>query len=141
MALPRRLVKAIKAGQYQPSAASKKAREAAANLRDRQPPPQPPGRGAPPRDRFVSIRDRVIRAKHEAYYGTKGYNPRESVRSVREAEDSEEIDDIMEESLQMSSEEMKELASLAAKAHIAQAKTGSAGELEEYLQYDFLFYH
>lgn len=136
MALPRRLVKALKAGQYTPSTASKKAREAATRLRDQRidyVAPAPP----PQRDTFRSVKDRMISAKHRAYYGTPGYNPRESIRVVNNSDEYE----AMRRALGYSPDQMRNLASLASKAHHALNSTGDAGELEIYLKYDFFFYH
>lgn len=75
--------------------------------------------------------------KHRMFYGTPDYNPTESARAVRDSNSIEE----MERSLGMTRAQILELASLASRAHIQQINTGSAGELEIYLDYDFLFYH
>jgi hypothetical protein len=136
MALPRKILNALRAGQYTPSNASKKAREAANRLqRDRI------GIGTvapgPPRDTFRSVRNEVIRKKHSAYYGTSSYSPQESIDAVMNSDEFR----AMERTLGLTEDQMTYLASMASKAHAAQAKTGSAGELEVYLQYDFLFYH
>lgn len=79
----------------------------------------------------------MIRAKHRAYYGVSQYNPQESNRAVRNSDEFE----AMERAMALSSDDMRRLASMAGKAHAALAQTGSAGQLEVYLQYDFLFYH
>jgi hypothetical protein len=139
MALPRRLVKAIRAGQYTPSNASKKAREAAARIRDNNqrienvapaPPPQQ-------RDTFRSVKERMVQKKHAANYGTTGYSPQESARAVFGSDEYE----AMRAALGYTPDQMRQLASLASKAHALQVRTGDAGELEVYLKYDFLFYH
>jgi hypothetical protein len=136
MALPRKILNALRAGTYTPSNASKRAREAANRLqqeRTRINSVAP----SPPRDTFRNVKNQMIRSKHSAYYGTPGYNPSESVRAV---ENSDEYQ-AMRQALGLTPDQMSYLASMASKAHAAQARTGDAGELEIYLQYDFLFYH
>jgi hypothetical protein len=133
MALPRKILNALKTGTYTPSNASKRAREAASRLsqeRNRTPP-------VPQRDTFRSVRREVISKKHAAYRDTMGYTPDESVRRVNNSDDY----DAMQRVLGLTPDQMSYLASMASKAHAAQAKTGDAGELEIYLRYDFLFYH
>ena len=138
MALPRKILNALKAGSYTPSNASKKAREAANKLQQERTrintvAPAPP----PQRDTFRSVKERMVQKKHAAYYGTPNYNPRESAQAVFGSDEYE----TMRRSLGLSHDQMLQLASLAGKAHIAQIRTGDAGELEVYLKYDFLFYH
>jgi hypothetical protein len=142
MALPRRLVKAIRAGDYIPSPASKKAREAATRLRNQRidyvaPGPPPGPAGGPPRDTFRSVKERMASKKHGAFYGTAGYNPTESARAVFGSDEFR----AMQGALGYTSEQLRGLASLAGKAHALEIRTGDAGELEVYLKYDFLFYH
>jgi hypothetical protein len=136
MALPRKILNALRAGTYTPSSASKRAREAANRLREQRE-HRPTGGSNLERDVFVSRRDRVIQKKHNAFYGVKFYDPIASIEAVNESTD----DDAIEQALSMTREEMFEYASRAAKAHAAIARTGSAGDMEIYLRYDFLFYH
>lgn len=131
MALPRKIVNAIKAGTYIPSPASKRAREAATRLREQRSSEQPQ------RDTFRSVKERMVQKKHGLHYGTPGYNPVESAQAVFGSDEYE----AMRNALNLSPDQMRQLASMASKAHAAQAKNGSAGELEVYLVYDFLFYH
>jgi hypothetical protein len=140
MALPRRLVKAIRAGQYTPSNASKKAREVANRIQQQrvESVAPPPVSQAPQRDTFRSVKERMLHKKHAAYYGTIGYNPQESAQAVFGSDEYE----AMRATLGYTPEQMRQLASLASKAHIAKIRNGDdAGELEVYLKYDFLFYH
>lgn len=138
MALPRKILNALKAGSYTPSNASKKAREAASRLQQERTrinqvaPSQPPQR-----DTFRSVKERMVQRKHAAYYGTQSYDPRESAQAVFGSDEYE----AMRQSLGLSPDQMRHLASMAGKAHMAVARTGDAGELEVYLKYDFLFYH
>jgi hypothetical protein len=147
MALPRKILNALRAGQYTPSNASKKAREAATRLQRQRaeqssvetglPRDRPFMGGQRERDTFKSVRNNVIQRKHSAYYGTVGYNPTESMRNVLNSDEYR----AMQQATGMTKEQMSQFASLAARAHAAVAKTGDAGELEVYLKYDFLFYH
>jgi len=147
MALPRKILNALRAGQYIPSNASKKAREAATRLQQQRERSSPVETGLPrdrpfmggqrERDTLRSLRTNVNRHKHAAYYHVQGYNPREAMRAV---ENSSEYN-AMRESLNLSEAQMSHLASMASKAHAVLARTGDAGELEIYLKYDFLFYH
>lgn len=134
MALPRRLVKAIRAGDYIPSPASKKAREAATRLRNQRIDYVAPG---PQRDTFRSVKERMASKKHGVFYGTPGYNPTESARAVFGSDEYR----AMQGALGYTDAQMRQLASLAGKAHAVEIRTGDAGELEVYLKYDFLFYH
>src|ERR1700683_3018038 len=143
MALPRKLVNALRAGKYTPSNASKRAREAATRLQQQQRENTPVDTGLP-RDRFPgggqtrdTFKSRVVSKKHAAYRGIMGYNPRESSREVFGSDEYE----AMRQVLGISEAQMTHLASMASKAQAALAKTGDAGELEIYLKYDFLFYH
>jgi hypothetical protein len=137
MALPRRLVKAIRAGQYTPSNASRKAREAAARLQENRQRIENAAPAPPQRDTFISVKERMVQKKHAANYGTAGYSPQESARAVFGSDEYE----AMRAALGHTPDQMRNLASLASKAHNAQVRTGDAGELEVYLKYDFLFYH
>jgi hypothetical protein len=147
MALPRKLVNALRAGKYTPSNASKRAREAASRLQESRrssgvetglPRDRFGGSGSgQPRDTFRSVKDRTISRKHNMYRGISSYSPVESVNAV---EGSDEYR-AMVQALGLSEAQVTHLASMASKAHAAYAKTGDAGELEIYLKYDFLFYH
>jgi hypothetical protein len=141
MALPRKILNALRAGQYVPSNASKKAREAATRLQEQR------NRGSSgvetglpsgqPRDTFRSVKREMVRRKHDAYYGIHNYNPSESSRAVYGSDEFQ----AMKRTLNLSTEQMTRLARLASLAHNAVVNTGDAGELEIYLKYDFLFYH
>lgn len=140
MALPRKILNALRAGQYTPSSASKKAREAATRLQNQRNASTSVNTGLPsgqPRDTFRSVKNRTIQRKHAAFYGTQFYDPRGSIRMVEGSDEYE----AMRQTLGLSEEQMYQLASLASKAHAELKKSGDAGELEIYLKYDFLFYH
>lgn len=145
MALPRKILNALRAGTYTPSNASKRAREAATRLQqqraqnsevDTRLPRDRPFMGGQ-RDTLRSVRDRTIQHKHAAFRDITGYDPRRSIRNVHNSDEY----DAMRQTLNYSEAQMSHLASMAARAHAAQEKTGDAGELEIYLKYDFLFYH
>jgi hypothetical protein len=136
MALPRKILNALRAGTYTPSNASKRAREAATRLREQRE-QRPTGSADLERDVFVSRRDRMIQKKHNAFYGFPRYDPIASVEAVNESDD----DDAIRRALDMTRDEMLAYAAQAARAHNKLFNTGDAGDLEIYLRYDFLFYH
>jgi flagellum-specific peptidoglycan hydrolase FlgJ len=134
MALPRKILNALRAGRYTPSPAGKKARDAATRLREQQRISEAP---TPPQDSFTSIKRQMANKKHAAYYGMHSYNPQESLRVIQRSDERE----AMQQALGLSESQMSYLASMASKAHRAMEESGDAGELEIYLKYDFLFYH
>lgn len=138
MALPRKLVNALRAGTYQPSNASKRAREAATRLREQQRISEAPTQ---PRDTFRSVKNRMTRRKHAVFYNPgerySKYNPTESMRAVEGSDEYE----AMRDALGVSDSQMRYLAHMASLAYNAQRNHGDAGDLEIYLKYDFLFYH
>lgn len=130
MALPRRILRQLREGTYQKSAVGKKAREAAARLRE--PTPQPPERPT-----FRSVKQRMRTKKHLVYREVLGYSARNSNQAV---EDSEAYDKMVE-ALEFTNDQMDEFAARASLAWKRFNTTGNAGELTVYLDYDFLWYH
>lgn len=132
MALPRRLVRALRMGTYQPSSAGKRAREVARQRGEE-------FKGGQKRQRvtFTDVKNEVKARKHVMYRDLFNYNPRASMRAVDESDALEE----MLASLEFSEDEMDEYAARASRAHRLLHDTGSAGELAIYLDYDFLWYH
>lgn len=86
------------------------------------------------------IRTAVKRQKAAFWEDTIQFSRRASDRAVDEAESTEPML-IAARPENRSDATWTELASLASKAHIVKNRTGSAGELEEFLQYSFLWYH
>lgn len=131
MALPRKLVQALKAGTYQPSKIGSKARQAATRLQTVSGPTRPPG------VQRSLIKTNMKVRKHRIYNDVLGFNPRSSARAV----DNSDATDEMAEALTWSEDRLDEYASRASQAHRLVKDTGSAGNLSDYLVYDFLFYH
>jgi len=135
LALPRRLVQQLKRGTYQKSNIGRKAREAATRLHERG-----GGKYAPPplHPPFESTKRRMITKKHIVYREVFGYNPSGSAEAVNESEARDKMEVILERA---TNTQMDYYASMAAQAWAQLNKTGDAGDLEIYLDYDFLFYH
>jgi hypothetical protein len=131
MALPRWLTRQIKGGTYKPSPVGKKAREAAKRLREKQapPPPEPPS--------FEVVKRRMIVKKQVIHGDEHKFHPKASQEAVQNSDAYDE----MLAALDMTNDQIDRLASLAAKAWTKMDETGDAGELAQYLVYDFLWYH
>lgn len=142
MALPRRLVRRIKTGTYVPSNIGAKARRVATerqNVSGGTPEPQPPrefGAGGR-RITFSSAKSLLKTKKHYAYRDVFGYNPHNSAVNVDNADDYDKV----VEALDFTNDEMDEYAARASIAWHTLTNTGSAGDMEIYLPYEFLWYH
>lgn len=110
------------------------------------PPPAPPQPPAPPEQEGVfggapfDIK-RAVKLQKTAYWeDVVNYSRRQSDRYVDESDEIQKMSEILRPE-NLSDETWSNLASLASKAHITQMRTGSAGELEIFLPFSFLWYH
>lgn len=111
-------------------------------------PPPPPPPGPPPSEEgeevFESsdskIRTAVKLQKRAFWEDVVQYGRRASDAAVDESDDIDEMIRALRRE-NRNDATWTELASLASRAHILRERTGSAGELEVYLPYSFLWYH